>query len=59
MPIPIAGCYLHFRCPAHTVEGHFEIRHGFATECEVQGCKRLADGYWYRGAKFADLPRAD
>ena len=59
MPIPIAGCYLHFLCPAHVIEGHFEHRHGFAVECEVAGCTRLASGYWYRGMVVGQFEMRD
>jgi len=52
---PVAGCYLHFRCPQHVVEGHFEKRDGFEAKCEAPGCERAASGYWYRGAQYAEL----
>lgn len=50
------GEYLHFRCLAHAVEGHFEARQGFERRCEVAGCDKRAAGYWYRGDKYAELP---
>jgi len=52
---PIAGCYLHFRCPKHAAEGHFEQRHGFEVKCEVPECEKQASGYWYRGSQYATL----
>ena len=57
MSSAVRGEYLHFRCPWHAVEGHFQMRSGFEAKCEVITCKNRGHGYWYRGEKFAKLPQ--
>ena len=60
-----AGEFVHFRCAWHAIEGHFDPgqgkqpRGGFYVKCEFIGCENRGLAYWYKGAKFADLPRVD
>ena len=56
MSIASRGEYLHFRCAWHAVDGSFEQRSGFERRCGVKGCQNKGMGYWYRGAKYAELP---
>lgn len=53
------GEYLHFRCAWHAIKEGADgnPRGGFAAKCEVRGCKNRGLAYWYREAKYAELPQ--